>query len=144
MEFLNKYKRILGAIGLLLVSALIGYFIYALFFNPPSGPTTPKQATTTPGGGLPTARPGQPGATTTAPATGAENLPVSPEIPSPVANGGLTEVKEVSNKNTLDAALSSNGSDVQYYDQTDGKFYRLDKDGNVTTLSDKIFHDVQT
>jgi hypothetical protein len=71
-------------------------------------------------------------------------LPINPEIPSIVANGGLTEVKEIVNKNTLSATLSSNGSDVQYYDKTDGKFYRVDTDGNVTALSDKIFHDVQT
>jgi len=39
--------------------------------------------------------------------------------------------------------LSANGSDIQYYDKTAEKFYRVDKNGATTQLSDKIFYDVQ-
>jgi dipeptidyl aminopeptidase/acylaminoacyl peptidase len=38
--------------------------------------------------------------------------------------------------------MTSNGS-VEYYNKTDGKFYRIDKNNQITALSDKVFHDVQ-
>ncbi|GAF84313.1 unnamed protein product, partial [marine sediment metagenome] len=40
--------------------------------------------------------------------------------------------------------LSKNGSDLQYYNQKDEKFYRITKDGQITPLSDKAFHQVQS
>jgi len=44
---------------------------------------------------------------------------------------------------SLAAVLASNGSDLQYYNQNDGKFYRLTKDGQTALLSDKIFYQVE-
>ncbi|RLC36484.1 hypothetical protein DRH27_05170, partial [Candidatus Falkowbacteria bacterium] len=62
---------------------------------------------------------------------------------SSVALGGLTETTQLNDTASLGTTLSANGKDVQYYDASDGKFYKIDKYGDVSALSDKIFHNVE-
>ena len=71
-------KRLLIGLGFLVVSVLIGFAIYRFFFTAEPGrtPVTPgRGATTTPGGGFPTAGEGQGGITTPG---GPDELPFSP------------------------------------------------------------------
>lgn len=142
MEFFAKYQKIFFAIGFLLVCLLAGYFIYSLFFQSallePNGQTA---TSTNPNGQLPVAQPGGQNTGTNV-STTTSNLPTA-NLANPIAQGGLTTVAQLNQNQTLSAALSSNGNTLQYYNKDDGKFYRIDSNGQVSTLTDQVFHDVQ-
>lgn len=128
--------------GFLAVVFILGYLLYAAFLKPAPKEAETEGAATTTRGGLPIAPSGTGQIVTSE--TGAlppENLPESAS--SAVANGGPTQTVELNKTPSFGATLSINGSDLQYYNKNDGKFYRLDKDGRLTALSDKVFHDVQ-
>jgi Tol biopolymer transport system component len=139
-EFLTRYKKIFLILGFIGVVVLIGYLIYSSFFKPTLSPTTivPQPiATTTVAGSLPTS------------STGTNKNIYSPEgngaplaTPTKPVDNGLKE-KELNNGYTSGATLDSSGKGLQYYNQADGKFYKLDASGNVTPLTDQIFHEVQ-
>lgn len=143
-DFFYKHKQIFLISGFAAVVLIMGYLIYSLFFKPAAPiivESPPGTATTT--AGLPVS-PG--GSGLTAPPEGGtglpqENLPVSQA--SPTANGGLTKTEPLTQTNSLGAALSGNGSDLQYYNKDDGKFYRVTADGKITALTDKTFYEVQ-
>ena len=148
MGWLAKYKKILVVLGFLLLVFVLGYLLYLLFFKPslPTGPG-PAATSTTTAGGLPIAGTGTGQISPTGePVSG---LPSEAERPtglpaaSEVARGGLTQTAALNQAPSLGAVLASNGSDLQYYNQPDGKFYRLTKDGQATLLSDTVFHEVQ-
>lgn len=143
MEFFNRYKKVFYVLAFLLFSLFIGYLIYQLFFKPSVKPIGTPTGTTTPSGQLPTSQTGKPFASTTGVTTGEErnNLPESQA--SETAKGGLTETTEIAKNNTLNATLSADGEKIQFYDTTDGKFYRVDENGKVTALSDKVFYNVE-
>ncbi len=63
---------------------------------------------------------------------------VSEEGPSPIAAGGLTQAERVVSRATIDPIIDSQGN-INYFDLIDNKFYRLDREGNLTVLSDKAF-----
>jgi hypothetical protein len=122
----------------IVMSVAIGYGVYRLFFAGPSVPevpVTPGQ-TTTPGGGLQPAPIGsgqvETGTGTTLPSGGT----------SPVAQGGVTAVTPVATVPTIGATLASTGA-VSFYNKLDGKFYRRNTDGTVSSLSNKEFRNVQ-
>ncbi len=152
MNLPAKYKKIILIVAFLGIVVLLGYLIYSFFFKP----VTVTPPVTTPGevtepSGLPTAgEGGQQVSTTTGgvgiPTTPGVTGPVSPQSPqaavSAVAQGGLTKVTALNNTPSVGAILSSNGKDVQYYNKTDGKFYKIDANGEAVPLSDKVFHDV--
>lgn len=146
MDFFFKYKKIFLIIGFIAVVILLGYMLYALFFKP-AKPITPEQptATTTPGG-LPVSPEGGERLPTI---IGEGGLPITPEgavitegPPSEVARGGLTKATGLNDSPSAGITLSSDGSSLQYYNKNDGKFYRIDKDGEAVALSDKVFHSV--
>jgi len=62
---------------------------------------------------------------------------------SPIAVGGITQIKKISNHNTRAASASSKGDALQYYNQNDGKFYTVTSDGKIQKLSDKQFFNVE-
>ena len=145
MEFFERYKKIIFLAGFLLLTILIGYFIYATFFRPALAPENPNQpAATTTGSGLPTASLGK------GQIVGNQEPEILPGQPRPeigtrpneTAQGGLTETKELTSLPAIGATVGADGQAVQYYNQTDGKFYRLDENGNALPLIDKIFHQV--
>lgn len=144
MSFLIRYKKIFLAAGFVVFVVFAGYFLYATFFRQaaPAEKIGEKQATTTTGG-LPVSPVG-PGQIIT-PKEG-EKLPAE-ETPKKeadaTASGGLTRVTELTRESGLGVTLSSNGSDLQYYNKSDGKFYRVNNNGDVSALTDKVFHDVE-
>ncbi|MDO8592899.1 MAG: hypothetical protein Q7R92_03990 [bacterium] len=145
MDWLNKYKKIFLAAAFILVIFGLGYLLYAVFFKPSPplpGAITPL-ATSTVAGSLPAAKSGAgqiiqdgtsgnlaPELSSTAPA-------------SQTAQGGLTQTSELNQAPSLGATLAADGADLLYYNQPDGKFYRLTKDGQATLLTDAVFHEVQ-
>jgi Tol biopolymer transport system component len=116
-----------------------------LFFRPGIGPTVVAPvSTTTAGQGLPQAQPGTPQiiADTPSGAFPAGPAPVEDQV-SPVANGGLTQTSQITDTASLGTTLSQNGLDINFYNRDDGKFYRIDKDGNASLLADKVFYNVE-
>lgn len=141
MEFFSRYKKIFLIIAFIIVSLLIGYLIYSLFFKPTTFEPT-ENGEITPSGQLPVAQTGKKSTSTdliTQPSQ--DGLPESRA--SETAKGGLTKTSELTKTSTLSPTLNSAGTEVQYYNQEDGKFYKVDKNGGVSLLGDKVFHNVE-
>lgn len=133
----------LKRIGLIILFAAvtigIGVGLYFMIFGLPA-PTEeppPTEPVNKPGVGLPPAEPAEPTEPPPEPEVG---LPAPPEV-SPVADGGVTQVTPVSSRPTRSATLSETGT-VNYYDRSDGRFYRMLEDGTVTKLTDEQFFNV--
>lgn len=152
MNFFARFKKVFLILGFFALVLIIAYLIWRLFFQTTLVPPT---ATSTPigGGGLPAAGPGGAGG---GDLTGPGGLPISGEPgtiilpggnapslnePNPIAVGGLTKTDILNQAPSLNPTLGRDGG-VQYYDTSDGKFYKIDSDGNKVLLSDKIFHSV--
>jgi hypothetical protein len=144
MNFFVKYQRVFIIIGFLLLVTFLGYLLFLLFVKPslPSTPANPpSKATST--GQLPTAGPG--GQINPSSTTSPTGIPSAGNITTPAstkATGGLTQTPVLIDTPTINPTLTANGSGVQYYNQTDGIFYRIDNSGNVTKLSDQVFYNV--
>lgn len=146
MDFLEKYKKIFIVLVFVLIVFILGYLLYAVFFKPaPSAPVPGGGISTTTGGGLPQAGTG--GGQITPSGQGGGLLPTetggAQSLSSPIAQGGLTQTTSLNQVPSLGAALAANGNDLVFYNQADGKFYRLNKDGQATLLSDTVFYEVQ-
>jgi hypothetical protein len=143
MEIFIRYKKLFILIGFIATTLILGYLLYAVFFKtvPTEQPILPHGTTTPFGGRLPTAKEG-PGQIVKP--TDRRGLPIEQGIitpqPSRTAKGGLTQIDRLNNATSVGVTLSPNGSDLQYYNKDDGKFYRIDKNGNTYPLSDKVFH----
>ncbi|MBI5230390.1 MAG: hypothetical protein HY981_03780 [Candidatus Magasanikbacteria bacterium] len=137
---MNK-KKIALVIGFVLVTALLGWGLYYFFFKAAPFPA-PGQLPAAPsaevGGTLPTAEVGAPlGQVPGGNATQAGQLPSA----SPIAQGGVTQTTLVSQNPALEPHASD--SNIAYYDRSEGKFYRLDQNGNNIPLSNQTFYNVQ-
>ena len=157
MNFFSRYKKIFFLLGFLSASILIGFLLWKTFFTGEFGPQASQDNQTNFGGNLPGAGDGSGqiiDGTTGGQIPGNENItdqnkPGSNDqlIPgrenasiSQIANGGITSAKNVSNAPIISPSLSSNA--IQYYNEFDGKFYRLDSSGNIKEISDKSFPNV--
>jgi hypothetical protein len=148
MSFFSRFKKIFLIIGFLALVVVMGYLLWKLFFQPAGQTPT---ATTTPlgGSGFPSAGPGTgTGEDTGGPGNlpgGQDFIPSGSDLigePSATALGGLTKTTALSPGSTLGSTLGGDGR-IQYYNPEDGRFYRLDADGNLNPLSDKVFHEVK-
>lgn len=59
-----------------------------------------------------------------------------------VAKGGNTLAQVIYEGDAQNTAVGTDGDTVQYYDPATGQFYRIDANGNVTLLDEKIFKGV--
>ncbi len=139
-------KKILFLTGFILIVFVLGYLLYAVFFRPvpPAEITETEPETGIGPTGLPEAETG-PGQVIT-PAE-EEKLPAAPtsEITaSPRAEGGLTQTTTLNETPASGTVLSADGSGLQYYDSQTGKFYKINADGKITALTDKIFYQAQS
>jgi len=146
MSFFTKYKKIILVAIFVLISILMGYLNYILFLKTSIQPTQEEPAGQDSAGGLPSSDAGSGQIVETSENSGLpakeENTLVPEKKIDKTALGGLTETAKLNNSASLGASLSGNGSDLNYYDRNDGKFYKIDKNGTATALSDKIFHNV--
>lgn len=136
-------KRVAIAILFLAIVAVIGYAIYRVFFAAegikPVRPTTPGGEVPT--GEFPSAGEGEikPGTVTpgvlppgiTRPGTG-----VAPAKKVPLRETKIVQTKIIS------PSVDSNGR-TQFFNQGDGKFYRIKQDGTTETLSDQVFYNIK-
>lgn len=149
--FRNNWKQILAAIGFVILIALIGYAIYYVFFRP-APPAAPVANVPAYPGGLPPAAPGVPPVTVVVPPS---VLPPAPGIfipptPAPAApsistqaTGGIVAPVTVVGANGQFASISSNGTSLNYYDNSTGLFSKVNDDGTITLLSPQIFSNVK-
>jgi WD40 repeat protein len=135
-------KRIIFIILFVLVVIGLGFAMYKVFFAKPA--TTPTTQTTpgavAPGAGaFPEAGAGVPGA----PSQGEGILPPSALRPGETFRPG-EEVGVESRivETSVTGANSTSGGSVQFYNDTDGKFYRLASDGTPVELTDEVFFNV--
>jgi len=131
------------ALILLFIGVTIGmaFLLYRFFFaGPPSAPPVTEPPVTTPGGGgLPTAGEGQPGGEVI---LGPDGLPISPGTGTPTEPGGGAPggaPESLAGAGTVAVAASPTNAGLNYFNQSDGRFYRIDGDGNAIRLSDKTF-----
>lgn len=143
-----NWKKLGLIVGFLVICVGVGVLIYYIFFFTPAPAPITK-----PGeekiGQLPVGKIGiQPGLEVVAP--GKEGLPttpitkikVKPEVrPDEIAQGGVTKVIDLDySKNT---SVASHGNELLSYNADTGKLYKVTADGEKTTLSDRVYKDVQ-
>lgn len=150
MNIFSRYKKFFLVLSFLAFVVLIGYLLWRLFFQPAPVPSPAGPAITGTTGGLPDVGLGSgnfqdgsgpsvlPGGTVT-PGQGAPGA--KQNQPDEKAIGGLTKTVALTENSVIKPTLSADGR-VQYYDERDGRFYRVDSEGKITPLSDKIFHQV--
>ncbi len=156
MGILARFKKPLLIIIFIGLIVFFGYLLWRFFFQTsgvvlPGGQTS---TTTTPGGSFPSIGPGEeptgeitgPGGlpTTETPDAGTSVGQPDPQSTAPtiVAEGGITQTLPIVQSSVLNPELSTNGS-IRYYNKEDGRFYTVDKNGNIVRLSDKVFHSVE-
>jgi len=141
-------KKLLAAIGIIILTGLLGILIYKVYFAPApeapapgnvAGDIAPNQLVTS------EARDKSLGDGTSQPGTGFERAPL--ETASQVTQGadGQTNVavKTIVSDPTSALTTGSNGM-IQFYDRLDGHFYKADEDGNKIALSSETFPAVQS
>ncbi len=141
----STLKKILFIFVILAVAGLIGFGLYLMFKSTgalPIAKTPPKTDAT---GQLPTAGERQPDTTGTGAGTGADQLPTAGAVTQytpPPSNAFRPEpvIKAVSDYAVF-PSLNNNGN-VRYHNAGDGKFYRLETDGQIKILSDQTFYNV--
>lgn len=141
-----NYKRLLYLIGFGAAVLLLAYGIYYVFFKGPAQQVGPGGGTTTPGqaGQLP---PSGERPTTTAggevgvgqlPPGGVTGQPTAPTGPSYYQQAPVTQL--TSDYAQFESANQS--GQINYYNGTDGKFYKIGADGKPVPLSDQVFYNV--
>ncbi len=135
-------KRIIIIIIFIIICIGIGYLLYRVFFakEKPAIVTPPAGQVTAPAGQLPAAGEGQ---VPTGGITAPTGLPTAGQV-TPTGIAGLEGLNPI--EKPLDAPVSGATADsagMKFYNQADGKFYRLGPDGKVQALSSEIFYNVQ-
>ena len=132
-------RRTLLIAGFVVLVLILALLLYIIFFRAPAAVTPPDGvSTTTPDGtgGLP----GTPSGTPDRPVV---DIAEPGELPDAIARGGITQTNVVTSNQILDVSAGS-GNTLSYYDSFTGQFYTLDTGGNIRTLSDQRFPDVQS
>lgn len=135
---MSRFKNIIYIFAFILVVGLVGFMIYTFLFKPPQ--VTPEPTEEQPDQGvLPGSAEGGPVITPGEEAPGSEPgvLP-----PSQTAQGGVTFTQLLTTSDV--AGTTVVGNNVAYYDPADGRFYSIDKNGNVVALSDTQFTSAQS
>lgn len=128
-------KKILLIILFAAVSIGLGFGIYWMFFRVAPETEIPE--------GTEEKLPPVTGLT---PAEEALERPEEEELPpgtSSIARGGLTLVSSLTEARAVGVDISPDGNNLNFYDDSEGKFYRLSPDGRKTELSNKTFFQVK-
>ncbi len=139
----SSTKKIILIVLLLVVAGLIAFALYTLFFKTPElGQPSNQNTNSSQTGVFPKAQDNNQTTATNSNSTG-NSLPSAGTIPKPgSATFEPTPVAKIT-PNTADfPSLSSSNGSLRYQNSSDGKFYRVDKTGAVTPLSDQVFYRV--
>jgi len=151
-----NYKKIGLIIGFVAIVILLGFSMYFIFFKNSIVPTTNDEInngsssaklpdTQINGSGpINTGTGVNKGLPNTDAQTGNEaGLVDQTRKPNTVANDGLTKITALNNVNSFAPTLSTDGNKILYYNKDDGKFYRINNNGQTELLSNKTFFNVQ-
>lgn len=152
----SKFKKILLILGFLAFIILMAYFIWTAFFKKEIITEIPISGTSTStGSGLPIS---PDGSGQIIDPTGTSSIVISPDTPqtqpesttqqegfqvSNIAIGGITKTTTLVSSGTSNPTISRDGSSIQFYNQSDGKFYLVNDNGDLIPLSNKVFHNVK-
>lgn len=137
-------KRIIYIVIFSIISLVLAYLLYRVFFAAPNNQTIapPNKTTSTTTDGqqqFPQSGQGSQTGSVTEPGT----LPsATGRRPGQATNLPSPTVQTVLKDPVVGARVSQNGS-LNYYNQLDGKFYRIGSDGTPQLLSDTVFYNVQ-
>jgi hypothetical protein len=138
-----NWKRILLVLVFVLVCLGLVFLMYLMFFKPleEQQPAENEQLT---GAELPEIsgefNPQEIGGTGGLPTAGQQAG--AGVQPSEVAGGGETKVANLTKNSVVGMSLRSGGQEVVYFDESEGKFYRLGADGEKILLSTEKFFNV--
>jgi hypothetical protein len=146
-------KRLLGIIGFIIISLLLGFAIYFVFFKKtPITPTGPQNKSST-GSSSDLPLIGNRQATTETPIN--TNLPTDTAVKQttettlgtanqPQIGGANYDFNKVTT--IIDSpvrGVSTAGGTTKLYNSADGKFYKIDANGKLVALDDQVFYNVQ-
>ncbi len=138
----EKKKRIIFAIIFIIICIGLGYLLYRVFFYkepetylPGETPISGEQLGTE----LPIA--GEIGEDFTDYET-SEGLPSSGYTPSPEFEPEPEIVTKKIDTPVSNITIDQNKNTVNFYNESDGKFYRFKDDGTIVAMSDKVFYNV--
>lgn len=141
-------KRIALIIGFILVTIGLGIALYYVFFAPKSALAPDQPGGPSQNGQFPTANDGTLSPVDTG--TGSSGLPTSNNSasqnpPSQPAQTDTTPplVTKVVNAPIQNVSVGKNGG-ARLYNESDGKFYRVDANGKMQALSDTTFYGVSS
>ncbi len=143
-------KRILIILGFIALCTLLGFLIYRVFFKRPTVITPSENTTQTNGTTFPTTgeRTGE------STITGESTLPTGSEqtgsgtlqTGNTQSTGNRTPNSQPLISQMVDVGVGSPSAgpsgNTRFYNKTDGKFYALDRSGQIRALSDTIFYNV--
>lgn len=142
-------KKLFAAIGIVILTGLLGILIYKVYFAPPpeapapspvAGEITPNQLVTS------EARDKSLGEIPAEQGAGFVRPPLETAAQVQQGAGGQVNVAVttiVSNPTTA-LTTGSSGGTIQFYDRLDGHFYKSDEDGNKIAMSPETFPAVQS
>jgi len=142
----NRTKKVLIILGFILVVVLLAYALYKMFTATAPGQIIDGDIVTTT-----TERDALPGAGERTPISeedleggGMDILPSSQSIPKQTTSFLQPEnLTQITSDYAINVSLNTAQGLMRYYNGYDGKFYKVDKDGNITAMSDKIFYNVE-
>ncbi|MEK7540064.1 MAG: hypothetical protein AAB558_02345 [Patescibacteria group bacterium] len=140
----EKTKRILLAVGFVVVTLLMAFLLYWIIFRPTLGPVVVENVNELPPGVLPETNVN--GGPTVVNINGQEVIIPQAELPviSTVALGDKTLSTELTDSAVTNMDLSADGSTMRYYDPASGTFSRVNADGTITAISATVFKDVDS
>lgn len=152
----SKIKKIVLILVFLAFVILMAFFIWNTFFKSKTTPEFPTDVIIDPVTGLPLSPEG-PGQVIDDPSgpgfiddyeedDDTQVAPINPQIigeVDPQASGRITKTTTIVDSSSLKPTLNRDGSSVQFYNQSDGKFYIVNDSGDLIALSNKVFHNVE-
>jgi len=144
----ERTKKIIFAFGFVIVSIAMGYFVYRIIFGTPIGiPTPTGDEPQIPSGTLPQANTGRP-TSTTGGATGLGGqlsaLPPLPRLPDESGETNENPRNTLLTSNTTQNVVpASDNNGARFYNADDGRFYRVNADGTMSSIGEKQFFNVK-
>lgn len=143
-----RTKQILLVIALFAGAGIIAFGLYFIFFRGISERPTVDELTdvTQTTSQLPIAAEGQPTVVTPIDDTETDiGLQFgAPAIPgTEIAQGVVTQTTNLTNEDVTNIARTSNGSEIAYYSEGDGQFYKINERGEIVALSSERFNNVE-
>jgi len=142
---MDTRKRILLLIGFIGITIFLGWAIYRVFFAPDKPDGEFGTPTSTDPGQLPGAGDRPPGSGTTPDITALPDIGETPGLDGGIAptatspDQGAVRVVDI----PISGAVRDKTGRAKFYNERDGKFYRIDSDGQVRELSDETFFNVE-